>query len=60
MVLEDSTNTEYYEIEEITKSLCCLCEVSSWVAVAFGKTWYPGEDKSIGVEEIEVLCTERI
>ena len=60
MVLEDSTNTEYCEIEEITESLCCLYEVNSWVAVAFGKTSSPGEVKSIGDEEIEVFCMERI
>ena len=60
MVLEDSTNTEYCEIEEITESLCCLYEVNSWVAVAFGKKWYPGELKSIGDEEIEVFFMERI
>ena len=60
MVLEDSTNTEYYEKEEIAKSLCCLYKVNSWVAAVFGKTWYPGEVKSIGDEETEVLCIERI
>ena len=59
MVIEDSINTENYEIEEIAKSLC-LYEVSSWVAVAFGKTWYPGEVKSVGDDEIEVFCMERI
>ena len=53
-------NTENYEIEEIAKSLCCLYEVNSLVAVAFGKTWYPGEFKSIGDDEIDVLCMERI
>ena len=37
-----------------------MYEVNSWLAVAFGKTWYPGEGKSIGDEEIEVLCMERI
>ena len=51
---------EYYEIEEIAISLCCLYKVNSWVAVAFGKMLYPGEVKSIGDEEIEVFCTERI
>ena len=51
---------EYYEIEEIAISVCCLYEVNSWVAVAFGKMWYPGEVKSISDEEIEVLCTEKI
>ena len=60
MVLENSTNTEYCEIEEITESLCCLYEVNSWIAVDFGKTSYPGEVKSIGDEEIEVFCMERI
>ena len=60
MLLEDSTNTENYEIEEIAKSLCCLYEVNSWVAVAFGKTWYPGDVKSTDDDEIEVLCKERI
>ena len=60
MVLEDSTNSENYEIEEIAESLCCLYEVNSWVAVAFGKTWYPGEVKSIGDDEIEVLCMDKI
>ena len=33
MVLKDRTNTANYENEEITKSLCCLYEVNSWVAV---------------------------
>ena len=37
-----------------------MYEVNSWVAVAFGKTSYPGEVKSIGDEEIEVFCMERI
>ena len=60
MVLKDSKNIENYEIEEITKSLCCSYEVNSWVAVEFGKTWYSGEVKSIGDDEIEVLCMERI
>ena len=39
--------------------VCCLYEVNSWV-VAFGKTWYPGEVKSIGDDKIEVSCMERI
>ena len=60
MVLKDSTNSENYENEEIAKSLCCLYEVNSWVAVTFGKTWYRGEVKSIGDDKIEVLCMERI
>ena len=34
--------------------------ILSWVAAAFGKTWYLGEVKSIGDGEIEVLCMERI
>ena len=53
MVLENSMNTENYEIEEIASSLYCLYEFNCWVAVAFGKTWYPGEVKLIGDEEIE-------
>ena len=60
MILKDSTNTENYENEEITKSLCCLYEVNSWVTLTFEKTWYPGEVKSISDDNIEVLCMERI
>ena len=60
MVLEDSTNTEYCEIEEITESLCCLHEVNGWVAAAYGKKWYPGEVKSIGDEEILYGKIDRI
>ena len=48
MVLEDSANTENYEIEEIAKCLCCFYEINSWVAVAFRKMWYTGEVKSVG------------
>ena len=40
--------------------LFVLYEVNSWVTVVFGKTWYPREVKSIGDDEIEVLCMKRI
>ena len=56
----DSANTENCENEEIAKSLCYLYEVNSWVAVTFGKIWYPGEVKSIGDGKIEFSCMERI
>ena len=48
-----STNAENYENEEIAKSLCSLYKVNSWVAVTSGKTWYPGEVKSIGDAYLE-------
>ena len=58
MLLEDSTNTENYEIEEIAKSLCCLYEVNSWVAVAFGKTWYPGDVNQLMMTKLK-FCVKK-
>ena len=53
MILEVRTNSENYEIKEITKSLFCM-------KLTVGLMLYPADVKSIDGDKIEVLCKKSI